>query len=350
MIDLHVYVLHCAENCAARKQMCGRLEELLKSGGSSHGFRAHFCYVTDFDPQQLIDMGSNMATLVDFNADAIKDQPDLAPEVRTMHVNQLSCALKHAAALSRVASSAASKGGYHVVLEDDCLFTDGLCEQLQRALQRVPTDYDIVFLGLPTPNAIADDLKAPDAPAVVFDELAKTFPTLPSCEAYLVNPYAAMRMASAFAPIRLPANLQLTLALRRGSLKAYLAAPNLFVDGSKLGVYVSQQEPNNRLAWNEQFVKLEALVNGPLPSTPEALQAAQEFVDKLQFRTHPDILRLLGRLQVRLQNYKEAEVIFSQVFSILSGEKCVMNQQSQFLRDYMSLHKHLQADIKAAAA
>jgi GR25 family glycosyltransferase involved in LPS biosynthesis len=345
MYDVHIYVLHCAENCAARKPMCTKLAEALKSAST---FKAHVEYVMEFDPQQLIGMGPNIASMVDVNPEAVREHPDLAQSVRTLHVNQLSCALKHSVALSRIAASA-SRGsyGFHIVVEDDALFTDDICKQLHRVLMSVPTDYDVVFLGLPAPNDVAASMKSGALKEPHFASLASAFPMPPSCEAYLVNPHAAMRMSSVFAPIRLSANLQLAWAIRRNALKGYFAVPNVFVDGSKLGVYVSQQDPNNRLMWNDQFAKLEALVNGPLPSTPAELKAAQDFVDTLQFRTHPDILRLLGRLQVRLKNYKEAEVIFGQVYAILVGEKCVINSQSQFLADYMSLYRHLQSDCAA---
>jgi DNA-directed RNA polymerase subunit beta' len=55
-----------------------------------------------------------------------------------------------------------------------------------------------------------------------------------------------------------------------------------------------------------------------------------------------DILRLLGRLQVRLGNFQEASVIFEQVFKMLSSERCVVNSQSTTLRDYMNLYRQLQ--------
>ena len=354
------YILHCDELCSARKTMCDKLEGILSK---SSNFAATVEYITNDNPVDIMAAGRARGGglppgLVDINPDAVREFADLAPLHTALHVNQLSCALKHATALHKVCANAGQHGGFHVVLEDDALFGDeeNLCKRLHEVLWNLPSDYDIVFMGLPTPN-LPDDA-ADDAASLfvrvdkkrVFQRLSMPpsvqMPLLPCCDSYVVNPNAAARMLPLAKPVRFAAHLQLTWLIRKVPLNVYTSMPNIFVDGSKVGVYVSQLDPNNRLLWNDQFVKLEALVNSAdildMAKDPARLKATQEFVDGLAFKGHPDILRLLGRLQVRLGNFQEASVIFEQVFKMLSSERCVVNSQSTTLRDYMNLYRQLQ--------
>lgn len=334
MYDVHVYLLHSPSSCAARVAMCKKLHDVL---ASTSKFRASITEVTVHEPGDLrMQPPEAVAALVDTSPDALKDQPDLAREARSLHVTQLSCCLKHAQAIQMIAQRV-NEGGYHLVLEDDVMFSDTVADQLDALLRVLPTDYDVVFLGMPSPGG------QPSIQTCV--PLGSIFEVLPACDSYLVSPHAAAKMLTAFTPVRLLANLSLTLAIRRHTLKAYSASPNLFADGSKVGVYVSQVDPNNRLTWNEQFIKLEALCNGRPPATPTEIQEAQAFIDTLQFKTHPDVLRLLGRLQMRMGNFKEAEALFKQVHAILIGEGCVVNSNSTFLKDFMTLYRHLQPDV-----
>jgi GR25 family glycosyltransferase involved in LPS biosynthesis len=329
--------------------MCEKLVAALRS--LSH-LDTRVEYVTDSDPQAL-SAPNALSGITEVSADAVKEHPDLAALHRAMNVNQVSCTLKHISALRRVAANAAAAGGFHLVLEDDCLFGEeqALGARLKDILSHVPTDYDLVFLGLPTPNVSEMDntdrhfVKVGDK--AMFHRLCSpTMPLLPCCESYLVNPVAAARMLSIALPIRFVANLHLTYLIRRLSLSTYASMPNVFVDGSKIGVFVSQLDPNNRLLWNESFLKLEALTTEDgvkeLQREPARMQEAQAFIDKLPFRGHPDILRLLARLQLRLGNFKEALEIFEQVHTIQVTEKCILNSTSQSLRDHMNLYRYLQ--------
>lgn len=358
------YVLHSKAVCSARLPMCEKLKAALTQG--SEHFEARVEYITDSDPDDLVRRPGGIAGLVEISQEALKEYPDIASAApKSMHVNHLSCTLKHVAALERVVANAKQHGGFHVILEDDCLFGEEpeLKAKLSTLLWNLPTNYDMVFLGLPSPQGVEALEKDGDRIVAVsgghgeqkYQSLSKQqpqpqhgiMPLLPCCDSYVVNPTAAARLLPLCKPIRLPANLQMTWMIRKASLRTYATIPNLFVDGSKIGVYVSQLEANNRLLWNDQFLKLEALANtaDQLAADPDRLKAAQEFVDKLQFKGHPDMLRLIARLQMRIGNCKEARIIFDQIFKILAAENCVLNSTSTFLRDYMNLHGQLQDDI-----
>ncbi len=333
MYDLYVYLLHSPSRCPARAPMCDKLKARLHE---SDKFRTHFITVTDYEPHE----SATASIHVDWTPEAFKDHPELSSKGACvpLDIAQISACAKHRSALVAIASRA-NLGGYHMIIEDDVLFGENIIENLDAMLRCVPSDYDIVLCGLPSPSTNNNEVPWRCIPV---DQL---FNLIPACDSYVVNPLAATRFVAGFSPVRLAPHLTLSWVVKKHGLRAYASSPNVFADGSKVGVYVSQTSPDNRLIWNDQFAQLEALANGPIPKNEGAMRAAQDFINSLQFKSHPDILRLLGRLQLRLGNFADADAIFKQVYSIMVGEQCVLNAHSSFLRDYMILHKYVQTDI-----
>lgn len=348
--DINVYVLHSPETCGVRRQTYEQLGKALESKGAFR--RVNVEMVNSHEPSELVARPS-MAGLVELSASGLAGTPeaDMAPLMCKLHVNQLSCTLKHAAAW-RLIAQRAGEGGFHVVLEDDCLFqASGVDEQLLRSLKALPSDYDVGFLGSPLRKAD----KVVSTVDIDVERLSLgSGACLLSCESYVMNPLCAQALVQGghALPVRFSHELQLTFLIRRAGLRAYMLLPNVFLDGSKLGVYISQQNPASRLIWNEGFLRLEQLVGSlskdggadgkQVTLAKEALEAAQKFVDGLQFKGHPDMLRLLAKLQHRLGNLKEAEILYRQAYELTLSEKCLLTSASPLLRDYMVLYRQLQ--------
>ena len=230
--------------------------------------------VLDDEPEAIT--VDRLAGLADTDPSHV-DDATFRPLVRNMHIRQLSNTLKHAAALKAVAKDSMGgedddgkgkgnnkgkgKTGAHrfsLVVEDDALFGQNIASTLRGACTLAPQDAGIVFLGLPSP------VSAPTQEGVsVFDDAVERFQVLPACDSYLVTPAAAAALSEHMHPVRFPTNVQLTYAIRRAGIRAYLAVPNVFVDGSKLGVFACSLDPNNKLVWNQSFCKLDALVRSP---------------------------------------------------------------------------------------
>ena len=259
--------------------------------------------------------------------------------VRSMHVRQLSNAQNHLSALRRVAALPPPGAGsdstwsrFALVLEDDALFSDTVAAALRRAAAEAPPGCDIVFLGLPSP------LRPPPGGCEFEDALERFGGVVPACESYLVTREGARQLAGAFLPVRFPTHVQLSYAVRLLGMRAFLAAPNAFVDGSKLGFFASSLDPNNRLLWNQPFGELDALVASGREDDAEAarLSAAQPFPG------HPDVLALRARYEARHGRFAEAESLFAAATVAYEREGCVVTNQSQFLKAYIALFRHLQ--------
>lgn len=270
-------------------------------------------------------------------------------------IKQLSNALKHATALRRVADdddTDAAACRYHLIVEDDVLFGDNVREAVESAARVAMNEgWDVVWLGLPQVPTYADGtLTNPK-----LHNIDTAFAILPCCDAYLVSPTAARKLLeqSPFVPIRFPTHIHISWATRRAKLRCAMARPNIFVDGSKLGVYVSSINVDNRLLWNEQYARVDSALR-KLSSSATAdertallnLLKAPTFktmVDDMHFRDHPDVKYIKGLYYFKvMQDVNVAKGLFDAAYALYIREGVQLNRTGSFLRDYCSMFAHVQ--------
>lgn len=342
---LRVHVLHAATIkpiAEARAPMLRTLEERL-----AERFDVNLNLVTDFDPS-LIKPEELKDT---FNLSLPDDTPD--PElyktlVGNLHARQASNLLKHLAALRAIADAPAGETGHQLVLEDDIVFNADVAERLERVLAlATAARAGIVMLGLPSAAPAQDDKdkKEGDKPMPRLDDVAETFRVLPACDSYLVTPKAARELIKAFVPCRFIANVQLTYAASRAGLKLRSAVPNVFVDGTKVGVYVSALTPNNRLFLNEDYNKLMAILRREGFKDEDYAEATALYTES-RYRGHPDMAVLIAALEAKAGRYPRALELMGQIFEVYRKNDTLLGAESEFLRSYIALHRFV-ADMPA---
>jgi hypothetical protein len=313
--------------------MTGRLEPVL-------GFEQDAVKAALSAPQQT-------PPLVDLDATHM-DDVSMRPLVHSLHVRQISNTFKHAEALRLIAALPvpAQQGPgvpphprFGLVLEDDAVFSATMVQALTRAARDAPADADLVFLGLPSTRTIP-----PEEDRSEFDDPLSLYANhvIPACESYLVTPAAAGRIAALLFPLRLNTTGQLTYILRKGAAaKAYVAVPNAFVDGSKIGIVTSSVDGNNQLLWNQAYCRMDAILR-QVPKDgayTEAMQAQFEAVweNEQQFKEHPDVLVLRADHLARSGRRREAEDTYERALGLYDRDACVVNNGSEFLKRYMAI-------------
>lgn len=270
--------------------------------------------------------------------------------VGNLHVQQVSNSLKHYHALRRFVEQASSSKDVVLIVEDDVLFNDEAAKSVAFTLKRAPNSWTTIFLGLPC------SVKAPppgtDPGNVIFERLQTVFKVLPCCDSYLMTLDAAKSLLTpvggdtGFLPIRFATNVHLSWRLQGCGILSdcHIACPNVFVDGSKLGVYTSSLVVNNRLSWNPQYVDLEAKIRRPLTPqyTDEVKADINKALDEIHFQMHPDIMFLKAIFQVRCGNYEEACKNMEKAYDLYQQNGCIINKGSEFLNAYCDVFRFLQ--------
>lgn len=326
MFKVKIYVIH-TQFLSHRKQMCDAFVEKLKS---TNGLDISVEFYTKFDPE------ASSAQLIQGMINLVKtEKVELYDKLlKNMHIKQASNVVKHYSALQE-ASKSTESFDYVMIVEDDVMFGDDVGHKLVQAIQKMSSaDCDILFLGLPSLVPIVEN-------TLKIQPVKDMFKILPCCDSYIIKSSAVQKLEAAYAPIRFSTNLQLSYIFETNDFNVQMTVPNILLDGSKFGLYLSSLEANNKLFLNPEYNQLNSIVRKDVCSV-EDVAAAKKLLETMKFKNHPDIMFLAGMFEIKLGNYEKAKSVFEAIHNIYNQNHSIINNESEFLQVYMNLYKHLQ--------
>lgn len=255
------------------------------------------------------------------------------PLLQDMKVRQLSNALKHAAAIQYIASQDHPSDSWHLVLEDDAMIIDAAA--IIAACSAAPSDADLLFLGFPSATS-------PSADRVVRYHPFQGVTLIPSCEAYAVRMQTARFMSTSILPIRFRTDIHLSWLIATTAIKTYITSPNLSIDGSKVGTFVSTIESNNTLCFNPDYQALSEM------AARDDSSGVEEFIAKykgMAFADHPDSKVLLALRLAKAGRVEDAITNFASALEAYTSEGAVVGNDSSFMKVYMDLYKYKQIEV-----
>ena len=300
------------------------------------GAKANFQYITAHEADSLTGIPSGELV----NLDRLPDEPENAEFNRLlapMTLRSVSNNMKHLAAM-RIIQGKSDKE-LHLILEDDVCFADTVVAQLEEVMRGMAAhipDADLVFVGFPgiplTLNGIP------------FVPTTEVYRVLPGCDSYFITPQAAGRLCSNYLPSKFVNNAQLSYMIQLHGLKAYMSTPHVFIEGSKLGTYVSSLNPNNMLIYNPAYREMFEIVHKERNGTFD--QDDKNKLDALwaqiSFKGHPDFMYLKGLYMLKDKQFAKSKEIFEKVFHIYQDNKCILSRDCLFLSNYIELSKVFQ--------
>lgn len=323
---IKIFVLH-AEILQVRKQIIESLIQKLKTVKELH---VDHEYVTDYDVDKIpldkikdfVQLGKNEA------------YPSYDQFLKNLHIKFVSNGLKHYSALTK-ASVLTSEYDYFMILEDDVLYSDDINHSLVALLEKQET-WDIVMLGQPVnhDHQVLDKDKG-----VTLLDIKSQFNVMPCCDSYIIKNTSIKSVLTPFLPIKYQTNIHLSYLFESNpDLIVKSAWPNLFIDGTKFGVYISSIETNNRLFLNPQY----NTVMKHIFTDPMNEKQIEEAIKSFPFKDHPDFKYLSGIFEIRRKKYNEAKAIFDDCYTIYEQNHNLLNGESEFMFNYMNLFKHFQ--------
>lgn len=336
MKAINIYVIH-----AQWQRERERVIENLRTVTGKHTFvgvsTVNIRIVTEYDHTDI-----NPKVIADtVNHSQIQDVPFYNNFIRNIHISQLSNTLKHYKALELIVNNA-SDDDINLVLENDVLFEDNMCVQLERLMQTPPPP--ILFLGFP-----GDKQKLGIPPSAQIGkegfQIQNTkdiFQILPYCDSYLITKEAARTMYSNYLPIKFVNNIQMSYVLDKIKIEAKQAVPNIFLDGSKLGSFLSSINPSNELLFNVDYMKAKGLVEPGRILSSEDLGYLDAIWTRSPIKEHPDLKHLKALHLIKEKNYEAAKDVFASALKIYQSNNCIVNHDSKFLKDYIALFRLIQ--------
>ena len=325
-MGLNVCVVH-VKAFSHRKAMCERLREILEK--SSKLEVSSFKYIDEMDPgERLPEVPITLQPVAQGPGEPFN------PLLRPLKLAQVTNALKHMHALQAAAS--AQDSDVTLVLEDDVAFRDTVADDLAAAIATFKGSSSkvgsggLMFLGTPPTTTTAG--------AQPFSQVYKV---APCSDSYLVDRTTAARLLKEMVPIRFPTNIQLSYAIACSGIEANIVVPNVFVDGSKLGLYLSSVDANSKMVFNEAFVR--AAQSWASPDFDPTI------FESIEPKWHPELLHLRAQHETKKGNYQGARALYEQAVSLYDAHGGVIDNSSELLRNFMRLFRHLQVSCELAA-
>lgn len=326
-VAIHIYVIHYTE--LKERKSC--VDSLL--GFNDPMNKVHVHLITEQDPKD-IDM-AQVRKFIEVGEYPNDHNPTYKQFVRPFSMNILSNNMKHLRAI--IAASTGNENDYHVILEDDVVFSSNIVLQIRSLINSIrdKSDWDVIMLGQPS-STIASSNNAELIPLGGNS-------VLPCCESYLLSTRSAKLLKEKVLPIRFSTNVQLSYIFDRFDMKTFKVFPNIVGDGSKMGTYVSTVQPNNVLIFNNTFKEIYTLL---LKEDDYLLPADSEHILRLlennEFKTNPDIMHMEGLFYKTKGDYAKAVEVFARALKIYKENHAVVNNNSIFLRNYIDCYKKLQ--------
>lgn len=323
-MSIQAYILH-SKACNVREESMNKVIDKLKTD-----LKADTYIVTDFDVDKIaIDQ---VRKFVDLNKSTKSEFFDSI--IRNLHIKNVSNALKHHTALNLASKD--TKHDFFLFLEDDVLFGEDLTTKLTDVMKSYENEkWDILFMGQPSLAPIENQAK------IVYKDAKESFKLLPTCDAYMIHKSNIERINNAFVPIKYSTNIHFSYLIETLQLNAMYTTPNIFLDGSKMGVYLSTIETNNRLFMNPEYNQLRNIVQKET-YTDRDKEDIEKLLENIKFKNHPDIQLQIGMYHDKCGEYEKAKEIYESVYEIYKQNDCVLNNESDILSKLIAIQKHFQ--------
>jgi tetratricopeptide (TPR) repeat protein len=250
--------------------------------------------------------------------------------IKPLHIKQVSQALKHKQALEIFKQN--SKYDVLLILENDALSSPNVQNDLQNALTHfLRANIPFLSLGCPVPKAATGNMA----------NIVEFFRFLPTTDSYLVSRQHVTTFVDNFLPLRYSINVQLSYICHKEKMKMELFNPNVFVNGSKFGVFLSSVDPNNRLFMNNEYNTVVTLLANENLSDADK-QTIEKIHNTIPFKEHPDFIHQFANYYMKIKDYTKAKEYFEKAYKIFKENDCILNSESEFLINYSRIFQHFQ--------
>lgn len=340
--NLNIYYIHTA-SLKDRVQFMDKF----KSNISKYKFKniktVNIKTITDFEPNQI--SPEYILKIIDYTHLKENEPIDESVEpvnrltfynncLKRIHINQLSNTLKHAKALEEI-SLKSQDNDINIILEDDVLFDDKVSFLLEKLFEDLPIQDNVIFLGLPS------NIDVNKRENIKYQDTREVFRVLPYCDSYIVSTKIAKQLFNDYFPIRYINNIQLSYVLEKNKIPSKLTLSNLFMDGSKFGLFLSSLTPTNLLLFNGDYMKMRNILQNDILTSEHEKELAPILKNPEYFK-NPDFLYLKGLYYLKNNQYNETKKIFDNCYKMYETGGCILNNESEFLKEYIKLSKHFQ--------
>ena len=334
MNRLNIYII-TSKHLTIRKKYLGNNIEHLKKIIQDTGITIKVFMINDYEYTTI------ESSLNDYNKrinyDVIKDSDsDFLNHNKKLNINQLSNIEKHRKAYDLIRNN--NDDVLHLILEDDILLSTDYNDNISllfRAIKKFQK-WDIIFTCVANNN---DEL-------IKLIDSREKFKILISKSSYLITSDAASKLYDYFNVL----NYQLKIGLSKfifdnKDIKSFILNKHTFLEGSKIGLFLSSTNTNNFLYQNSDFVTLSSYVNKSSISKDDIFTVENIYKNN-QLNNNADFQHSLGLIYYKYGDYKTAKKYLVESVTNIKKNEGLIGNFSEILNNCINMHQYDQPDIE----
>ena len=336
MPTIYIYVIH-AKHLTIRSNRFQNILRVIDDVAKRNNFNVKTQFVMQHEPNEII------KNLDSFNKKISYDPvnvPDFDNQRYNLTVPILSNIEKHKEAWKQIQNITDNNNDdLYLIIEDDALLFPEFIQNLNNLFTLNHDEWDMLSLGLLTTDR--NLLSADDRPFLNFRKVGKI---LPSKEAYCLKKWAAKALLKQFDSYKYTMRIHLSYLLYNNTaIKVFYMKKQLFIDGSKLGIFPSSIHPTNPLIFNKEFVQLHTFIKLSPAEITTNLSKIRTIYTAIENIRSPDAMHLYGLLLYKMGNLTDAEKIFINSLDELKKQQGYINNQSEVVNNLIQIYKEKQS-------
>lgn len=229
----------------------------------------------------------------------------------------------------------------HYIIEDDILISNDYINNIVLLFEKIKDfkDWDILFTSISN-NIDGDDLSMLNS--------SDYFKIIISKSSYFIKNSIASKLNNFLEPIQYSLKIALSKFIidNKNTIKSKILNKHTFLEGSKIGIFLSSISPNNFLYQNNDFVKIAKILNSNNINNDIVNEAEKIYRSNQLNLNNADFQHSMGILYYKIADYDNAKkYLIDSVYNIKKNEG-FLNMNSEILNNCINMHQYNQPDLQ----
>ena len=164
---------------------------------------------------------------------------------------------------------------------------------------------------------------------------------------YFIKPNTASILNEYLETIKYPLKIALSrFLIDNKNIKAKILNKHTFLEGSKVGIFLSSVSNNNFLFQNNDFINLTKILNSSTITPENVIEAEKLYHNNPLNTSNADFQHTMGILYYKMNNYKLSKKYLIDSVINLKKNEGLLNNQSEILNNCINMHQYDQPDLE----
>lgn len=232
----------------------------------------------------------------------------------------------------------------HFIIEDDILISNDYINNIKLLFKNINNfnnfnNWDILFTSVSN-NIDNDDIDLLNS--IDF------FKIIISKSSYFIKKSIVSKLNNYLETIKYPLKIALSKFIvdNKNTIQSKILNKHTFLEGSKIGIFLSSISPNNFLYQNNDFVKIAKLLNTSTITNELSNEAEKIYRSNQLNLNNADFQHSMGILYYKNGDYDTAKkYLIDAVYNIKKNEG-FLNMNSEILNNCINMHQFNQPDLE----